>query len=288
MQSQFRSKYTTNKLTPYIKKMLYIQADGTPDTIRFQNHICEFISIFVTQLIIHRIIHNIKPNLNTSQSKPSDEIQPIPVEINSDILNELKASTKEIPQYALQQYNDIMNPKSRIYKSLKLLFNNMPTNITTCETIIKDQAIARFSAPGATMIAERNPDTKEIETRVANPSNTFNEDFMKRIQLFEDDVRENIIGDENIDNENIDDENEYKQDDNTPNQYKHVALLPNLDKIIDNFGIKHELNNSQIKQIKSYYISLQQGGKFKFLNQLKNTMKSKKVYKPKKTRKVKK
>jgi hypothetical protein len=183
-------------------KYLFILGDGTPDNDRFQNHICDFLSIFFVQCIIYDIKKSGNTNITnlSNEVKLSDEIQPIPVSINTELLSIIKKKIHDLPKY-IEKYTDkYLKEDSEIYKSLNVIFFSITSKeISFCMDTIKNKIKERFINPGATLISTLNPKTGLEEIREANPEG-YNSKIMGIIQNFEDYINKPNINSNSLPN----------------------------------------------------------------------------------------
>uniref|UniRef100_A0A6C0IBP5 Uncharacterized protein n=1 Tax=viral metagenome TaxID=1070528 RepID=A0A6C0IBP5_9ZZZZ len=185
-----------------IQRYLFINTDGTPNMDRFKNHLCDYIAIFFVQLIIYDWIHSNSELLSALNTiTPSSEIQPVPVSINTELLNTLKQHISGFPDYIKPYVDKIWNPESEIYQSLNvLIFSPTNSEISICIETINKQINKRFINPGETMVNAFNPDTGKYESREVNPTNGYSEDFFSIISDFDKFVETQNMGNEiNID-----------------------------------------------------------------------------------------
>ena len=241
-----------------IKRYLFINNDGTPNMDRFKIHLCDYIAIFFVQLIIYDWINSngeVMSALNTITITPSSEIQPVPVSINTELLNILKQRVNGFPEYIKPYVEKIWNPESDIYRSLNaLIFSPTNSEISICIETINKQINNRFINPGETMVVAFDQETGKSESREANPEG-YSDDFFMIISDFNRFVETQSMGSE-MDIEEIDKERLYQ--------------------LIRLFADSRKLDEETVKDITEYYE--QRGGK-KSKHNFRNLKHKSKTYK---------
>lgn len=164
-----------------LKKILFINDDGTADFEKFNFHICDYISLFFVQYILYSIKIS-KPEFFTSGKEERSEITPIPVNITNDDLQELKSKIQIIPDYIKPYYDKIK--EGSIFENLYKLFFSIGFNITICEEQIQSEVIQRFTDPGSNIISALDTATGLVVTRIANPENGYTNDEINTLKEF--------------------------------------------------------------------------------------------------------
>jgi len=127
-----------------IKNLLFINDQGERDDNRFNNHLCDYISIFIVQHIIYDITKS--NGKETNINKEIAEVTPIPISISLNDIEIIKNKLTDVPSYIEPYYDEIVN--GDIFKNLKTMFFSLGYDIEICNSKIKEEVFKRFKESG--------------------------------------------------------------------------------------------------------------------------------------------